>query len=191
VSPALLLPVLLAAAAAPEAPAENLLRGPYPFLRDNELSVHGGYAAGFGDTFAGAKASIDYGYKLDAGLWLDIGAGLLSGQCRPRAKDGPCARKGDAAEVLAGVKWKLRMNVPVVPYAKLVAGLAYLYPNGERSALGPLLRTGVGAHYFFYEWLGMGMELTMALGSAGYDDGVALSHTLAGIDVTAGAELAF
>src|SRR4051812_17650914 len=54
----------------------------HPFLRDNELSVHGGYAAGFGDTFAGPKAAIDYGYKLAGSLWLDIAGGFLCGVCQ-------------------------------------------------------------------------------------------------------------
>lgn len=174
----------------PVAHADVLLRGPYPFLRDNELTVHGGYGAGFGDTFAGPKATVDYGYRLGGSLWLDIDGGFLSGSCRAAA-GGPCSGEGDAAEVLAGIKWKLRMNVPVVPYGKLVAGLAYLFPDGARSGLGPLLRAGVGAHYFFYEWLGLGGELTAGLGHAGYQDAVGLSRTLGGLDVTAGAELAF
>jgi hypothetical protein len=171
--------------------ADNLLRGPYPFLRDNELSVHGGYAAGFGDTFAGPKATVDYGYKLSGGWWLDIGGGFLSGLCQQHAGAAPCAGEGDSAEVLAGIKWKLRMNVPVVPYAKLVAGLTYLFPDGARSGIGPIARAGVGAHYFFYQWIGVGLEVTCSLGHAGYQDAVGLSRTLGGLDAIAGAELAF
>jgi hypothetical protein len=171
--------------------AENLLRGPYPFLRDNELSIHGGYGVGFGDTFAGPKASVDYGYKLSGGLWLDIGAGFLSGMCRERVGATACSSEGDAAEVLAGIKWKLRMNLPVVPYAKLVAGVTYLFPDGARSGVGPLARAGIGAHYFFYEWIGIGLEVTCSVGHAGYQDGVGLSRTLGGLDAIAGVELAF
>jgi hypothetical protein len=102
-----------------------------------------------------------------------------------------CARKGDAAEVLGGIKWKLRMNVPVVPYAKAVAGLAYLFPDGSRSALGPIVRGGLGAKYFLYEWLGLGLELTASLGHASYQDGAGLDRTLGGVDVALGAELQF
>jgi hypothetical protein len=187
------LPIVLAALALASAARADVplpLRGPYPFLRDNELSIHGGYAAGFGDTFAGPKATVDYGYKLAGSLWLDIGGGFLSGLCR-RAAPGPCAAEGDAAEVLAGIKWKLRMNVPVVPYARLVGGLAYLFPQDARSGIGPLLRAGIGANYFFYEWIGVGLKLTGSLGHAGYQDAVGLSRTLGGLDVIAGAELAF
>jgi hypothetical protein len=186
-----LLALLVFTALPGAARADNVLRGPYPFLRDNELAIHGGYAAGFGDTFAGPKAAVDYGYKLDAGWWLDLGASFLSGVCRPHAGSNACARVGDSAEVLAGVKWKLRMNVPVVPYAKAVAGLAYLFPDGARSGVGPVLRAGVGGHYYFYEWIGVGAELTAAVGHAGYQDSVGLARTLGSLELILGATLAF
>jgi hypothetical protein len=170
--------------------AENLLEGPYPFLHDNELSLHGGFAAGFGDTFGGAKAIVDYGYKLDRGFWLDLDLGFLSGACGARAGD-LCARSGDSVEVLAGLKWKLQMNVPVVPYAKLVAGLGYQFPSGGRSAAGPMVRSGIGATYFFYQWIGVGAEVTVAAGHAGYEGSGTLSRALGALDVTLGAELQF
>ena len=180
----------LALAAGP-AHAENLLEGPYPFLRDNELSIHGGYGAGFGDTFGGPKAFVDYGYKLNRGFWLDLDVGFLSGVCRPRVDNPDCVRTGDTAEVLVGIKWKLRMNVPVVPYAKLVGGLAYQFPDAVRSAAGPMLRAGLGATYFFYEWIGVGAEVTASAGRAGYQDGATLSRALGGLDATLGAEVQF
>ena len=189
---ALALLVVGAARAAAAAPADDqILRGPHPFLRDNELSFHGGYGAGFGDSFAGWKVAADYGYRLTGGLWLDLGVGFLSGGCRPRPPDAACARKGDAAEVLAGIKWKLRMNVPVVPYAKAVAGLVYLFPDAVRSAVGMSLRAGIGGKYFFYDWFGVGLEVTTTLGAAGYQAGSGLSSTLAGVDLVGGVELQF
>jgi hypothetical protein len=181
---------LLLAVAGP-ARAEELLHGPHPFLKQNELSLHGGYGAGLGDTFGGPKAIIDYGFKLDRGLWLDLGVAFLSGVCRPRADDPVCVRNGDSAEVLGGIKWKLRMNVPVVPYAKVQAGLGYQFPDGARSALGPVVRVGLGAKYFFYEWIGVGGELTASTGRAAYQDGSTLSRTLGSLDATLGVELQF
>jgi hypothetical protein len=169
--------------------ADELLAGPYPFLRENELSLHGGYGAGFGDTFGGVKTTIDYGYRLQGGWWLDLDLGLLSGRCPADAAG--CSRKGDSAEVLAGAKWKLRMNVPVVPYAKLLGGLAYQFPTAARSASGVMVRGGVGATYFLYEWLGLGAEVTVAAGHAGYADGTTLSRALGALDLTLGAELQF
>jgi hypothetical protein len=171
--------------------AEPLLEGPYPFAHDNELSIHGGYAAGFGDTFAGPKAIVDYGYKLDRGIWLDLGVGFLSGTCRPRPDSAVCVRRGNSAEVLAGIKWKLRMNVPVVPYAKLQGGFGYQFPDSARSAWGPLVRGGIGATYFLYEWFGVGAEVTASLGRASYEEGSTLSKSLGGLDLTLGAELPF
>jgi hypothetical protein len=186
-------PLLLCALAlaAGQARAENLLEGPFPFARDNELSIHGGYGAGFGDTFAGPKVVVDYGYKLDRGIWLDLGVGFLSGTCRPRMDDPTCVRNGNSAEVLGGIKWKLRMNVPVVPYAKLQGGLSYQFPDSARSAWGPLVRAGVGAKYFFYEWIGVGGEVTASVGRASYEQVSTLSKALAGLDATLGAELQF
>jgi hypothetical protein len=187
----LLSPVTALLLAAAPAYAEPLLEGPYPFAHDNELSVHGGYAAGFGDTFAGPKAIVDYGYKLDRGIWLDLGVGFLSGTCRPRMDNPACVRKGDSAEVLAGIKWKLRMNVPVVPYAKVQVGFGYQFPDSARNAWGPMLRGGLGATYFLYEWIGIGAEVTAAAGHASYEDGSTLSRTVGGLDATLGAELQF
>ena len=171
--------------------AEPLLEGPFPFARDNELSIHGGFAAGFGDTFGGPKAIVDYGYKLNRGFWLDLGVGFLSGMCRPRVDTPECVRTGNSAEVLMGVKWKLRTNVPLVPYAKLQGGLGYQFPDSARSAWGPLLRGGLGATYFFYEWLGVGAEVTASAGRADYEEGSTLSRSLGGLDLTLGAELQF
>ena len=171
--------------------AENLLQGPHPFLRSNELSLHGGYGAGFGDTFAGTKVILDYGYKLERGIWLDLGVGLLSGGCRSYPDNPACVRTGDSAEVLAGIKWKLRMNIPVVPYLKAQAGLAYQFPENTRNAWGPLLRGGLGANYFLYDWFGVGAEVTLSAGRAGYQDGATLSRAVGGLDATVGAEVQF
>jgi hypothetical protein len=181
---------LVLAAGAP-ARAETLLKGPHPFLRDNELSFHGGYGAGFGDSFAGPKAIVDYGYKIDGGVWLDLNVALLTGTCRPHMDSPACVRKGDTAEVLAGIKWKLRMNIPLVPYLKLLGGVAYQFPESARSAAGPMVRAGLGAKYFLYDWLGLGGELTASAGHAAYQDGAILGRAVGGLDATLGAEVQF
>ena len=43
---------------------QNLLHGPHPFLKDNELSVHALIGEGQGDALSGAKLELGYGYKL-------------------------------------------------------------------------------------------------------------------------------
>ena len=57
-----------------DALADEFLRGPHPFLRDNELSIHGGLAVQAGDSLSGAKTTLDYGFKIDGGLWLNLQA---------------------------------------------------------------------------------------------------------------------
>jgi hypothetical protein len=93
--------------------------------------------------------------------------------------------------VLAGIKYKLRMNVPVVPYAKLQVGLAYLFPDETSDALGPIARAGLGGHYFFYDWFGVGAEVTLGVGRASYEDTAPLARTLASVDFALGVELQF
>jgi len=187
----LAIPLVPLVAGASPARGDDLLRGPHPFLRDNELALHGGLGVGFGDTFAGPKGTVEYGYRLNGGLWLDLGVGFLSGSCRPRAGAPECARKGDTVEVLGGLKYKLRMNVPVVPYAKLLAGLAYLFPDDTTSAVGFAARAGAGAKYFPYHWIGVGAEVTFGFGRAGYADRAPLARALAALDLLAGVELHF
>ena len=54
---------------------QNLLHGPHPFLKDNELSVHALIGEGLGDASSGAKLALDYGYKLTGGadpFWLNL-----------------------------------------------------------------------------------------------------------------------
>src|SRR4051794_39001394 len=76
--------LLLAGSAALPARAraeENILRGPHPFLKDNELSAHVLLAAGLGDTPSGTKVALDYGYKARGPLWVDLQLNLQHGTC--------------------------------------------------------------------------------------------------------------
>ncbi len=167
--------------------ADQLLRGPHPFLKENELSLHGGYTAGVGDAFSGARATVDYGYRLAGSWWLDMQIAYQSGGCHT----GPGCGGGNSADVMAGAKWKLRMDIPVVPYAKAAAGLLYAFPDRQPSAAGIAMRAGFGAKYFLYDWLGVGAELTMLLGHAGFAEGAGLSRTVQMFDCTMGVEVQF
>src|SRR5262245_15392605 len=63
---------------------ENLLRGPHPFRRDNQVSAHVLIASGREDTMSGTKLALDYDYKLISGwipLWLDLGVNIQHGAC--------------------------------------------------------------------------------------------------------------
>ena len=73
-----------AAAAGPARADENLLRGPHPFRRDNQVSAHVLMASGRADTMSGTKLAFDYDYKLTGGwspLWLDLAVNAQHGAC--------------------------------------------------------------------------------------------------------------
>ena len=131
---------------AASAHAQTLLEGPFPFARDNELSIHGGYAAGFGDTFAGPKAIVDYGYKLDRGVWLDLGVGF-SGRCRPRMDSPACVRKGDSAEVLAGDQVEAAHERAGGPVRQGAGGLRLPVPRQRAQRLGTAGARGGGREH--------------------------------------------
>ncbi len=177
-------------ATAGTARADEFLRGPHPFLKDNALAIVGGYGLAAGsDSPSGVRAVLDYGYRVGGSLWFDLRMGYLSGSC----KSGPStcgAAPGDAAEVLAGVTGKLRMSLPVVPYGTLAAGVLYSFPDQGARAAGPALRAAIGARYFLYDWLGLGLEAAFLVGRAGRQvSGEARwSQTL---DLGAGAEFQF
>jgi hypothetical protein len=183
--------VATAALVAP-ARAQEVLRGPYPFRNEYTLSLRGGYGFGPGDAPSGVTARVGFGFQLQGGLWLDLEVGGLTGSCAPAMPTERCTpTTGKLADVLAGVSYKLQMDVPVVPHARVVAGPLYAFPDGAPNALGLALRVGVGATYYLYEWLGFGAELSLLAGRAGYDDDLGISNGVTVLDATVGAELAF
>lgn len=183
---------LALAAGTGAARADELLQGPHPFLRDNELSIHGGFGFGPGDAASGTRAAVDYGLNLGGGLWFDLQLAYLSGSCDGLSFATRCGPDtGDVAEVLGGFKWKFQMDVPVVPYAKLVVGPLFVLPDRARSAIGLLARGAIGGKYFFYDWLGVGAELGLAFGGAAFRDEDMLSGSVGWVDFALGAELQF
>ena len=120
---------------------ENLLRGPHPFRRDNQISAHVLVASGRGDSMSGTKLAFDYNYKLTGGwipLWLDFGAQRAARAPATRRPPRPPAapNTGDVFETLGGVKWTFATPLPLVPYVGAVGGLAFAFPErrvgGER-----------------------------------------------------------
>jgi hypothetical protein len=178
---------LASRAYAQQAGDDELLRGPFPFQKENELSVHAGYALGLGDAASGTRVQVDYGLALQRGPWLDIQMGMVAGRCSD-----PCGvGGGQAFDVLAGAKWKYQMKVPAVPYAKLALGPIFMFPANTSNATGLLVRGAVGANYFFTDWLGFGLELSGAWGLAFYDVGAMRTGTLGSIDFMFGTEFQF
>jgi hypothetical protein len=184
-----ILVVATATAAPARAEEENLLRGPHPFLRDNELSAHFLLAAGAGDSWSGTKLALDYGYRLGRPIWLNLQLNVERGSCA--LTSGSCARSGSTFETMAGGKWKFATESPVVPYLKVAAGLLYLFPEQARSAVGLAMRTGGGVAYFFFDWLGFGLEANLSLGRGFFDSSYVGSHAYVVFDFGGGIEFQF
>ena len=175
---------------------ENLLHGPHPFLRDNALSIHALIGEGQGDALSGAKLELDYGYKLTPGwapLWLNLLLSFEHSGCDP-APGGPgnCAAvTGDIVETMAGVAWKFATPLPVVPFVNANAGLVFSFPNGATDAQGLAVRGAGGANYFFFDWLGLGIQVGFSFGRIAYDGTFHGSHTYSVVDFGGGVEFQF
>ena len=169
---------------------EELLRGAHPFIKDNELTVHAGYSAGLGDNMRGLRVQGDYLNRLAQTLWLDIQMGVVSGSCR--SNQTVCTNgSGNGVDILGGAAWKFQTNLPIVPYAKVAMGPIFLFPDNTRSAWGLLVRGGFGAHYFLYDWFGVGAEFTGAWGVAFFDADSHRTGSLGSVDINLGVALQF
>lgn len=187
---------LLAALLAPVSVAraqEPMLRGPHPFLKDNELALAGGY--GVANDFHGVRAGLSYGYQMAGSLWLDLRLELVDAAAGQPPTPAPgcftCAEVETFAGVLAGLKYKLRTEIPLVPYGALGTGPVFLFHRGAGGAVGIALRAAVGARYFLYEWLGLGVEIGGLLGAAAVDEAVGLESSLRMLDLGVGVEVQF
>jgi hypothetical protein len=166
---------------------DNLLHGPHPFLKQNELSAHVLLAAGGDETPGGTKIATDYGYRLGGPAWLNLQLNFQHAAVCSTPSGGTCPDPtGNVFETLAGVKLKFATAIPVVPFVKGGAGLVFAFPNGANNGLGPALRVGGGANYFFFDWLGLGAEIGF---SAGHLSTARSSYTV--LDFGGGLEFQF
>jgi len=188
--PTLIALALLSVSASSAQAEEELLRGPHPFLKDNELLAHAGYSAGLGDNMRGLRVQGDYLNRLAQAVWLDIQMGVVSGSCH--ANQTVCGSGGgNAVDILGGAAWKFQTNLPIVPYAKAAVGPIFLFPDSMRSAAGFLVRGGVGAHYFLYDWFGVGAEFTGSWGVAFFAADSHRTGSLGSVDMNLGVALQF
>jgi len=188
--PLIALPLFAALlASTPARAAENLLHGPHPFLKDNELSAHLLLAEGLGDSWTGTKLGLDYGYRISNPTWLNLQLNIQKGACT--LTPGQCIRSGTVFETLAGAKWKFATQTPLVPYTKAAAGLIYLFPQEAHSAVGIAVSGGAGLNYFFFDWLGFGIEANLSLGRGFFDSSYTAGHGYAIIDIGGGVEFQF
>jgi hypothetical protein len=180
-----------AAATSPRGP---LLRGPHPFRSENVLTGSAGY--GVANQFHGLRAGVGFGYELAGSLWFDLHLDVIDAESGNAAERifPPCTTCGKVdtfASVLGGLAYRLRANVPVIPYAALTAGPIYLFNRNARGAIGMAVRSSVGARYYLYEWLGFGLELAGLVGSAALDESAGMSTTVAIFDLGLSAEFQF
>jgi hypothetical protein len=164
---------------------DNVLRGPHPFLKDNELAAHVLIVAGVSQTPGGTKVAADYGYRMTGPAWLNLQLNFQRAPCHSPSGASTCDEpSGSVFETLAGVKLKWATPIPVVPFVKGAVGLAYSFPNGAANALGFAARAGGGASWFVFDWLGFGAEL-------GYSVGSMTMHSSSSMSTSGYAELDF
>src|SRR5262245_9452955 len=174
---------------------DDLLHGPHPFRRDNDISAHVLFANGRGDAMSGTKLAFDYGYKLTSGwipLWLTVGLHVQHNACNQVPSGQTCPQDtGDVFETLGGVKWTFATPIPLVPYLGAVGGLVFAFPNGASAAAGPMLRAIGGVSYYIFDWFGLSGQVGYSLGSLNYDSTFTGSHTYAVLDIGGGITFQF
>jgi hypothetical protein len=163
--PTLLAALAAAVLAAPARADENMLRGPHPFLKDNELSAHVQLVTGFAHTPGGTKIAADYGYRLHGPAWLNLQLNYQRAACETPSGASTCDKPtGAVFETLVGIKLKWATPIPLVPYVKGSGGFAYAFPDGGHNGWGFAARAGGGASWFFFDWLGLGAEVGYSIG---------------------------
>lgn len=177
-------------ARAADAPDQGLLRGPHPFLKENALVIAGGYSAATGGMMGGFKVKGAYEYELVGSLWLNLQINFVNGSDQPLDRR-PCASCGSAADAMAGLSYRLRMDVPIILAGTLAGGFLFVFPDQFTSAMGLGVRPSISARYYLYDWFGMGVELGGLLGFASHDAASGLSRGLASLEALVGVEIQF
>jgi hypothetical protein len=182
-------------AAAPARAEENVLHGPHPFLRDNELAAHVLIAKGYGDTPGGAKLALDYGYKVVGGsipTWLALAVNIQRSDCTTAGPSPSCGPQGGSIfETLGGLRWQFATPIPLVPYIAGAVGVAFSFPEIGHAAAGFTGRVVGGANYFIFDWFALGGQVGVSLGHLNYDSTVPGSRTYSVLDLGGGAEFMF
>ena len=178
------------ASSAPARADENLLHGPHPFLKENELALHVLIASGSGDSMSGGKLAFDYGFKLTGGwipLWLDLALNYPARRVQPIPQPGRVRTElgrsvRDAGRRPLGV----RDPHPAGAVRRRRRRLRLRVSDRRVRGAGPMLRGVGGANYFFFDWLGVGGQVGFSLGTLGYDNTFMGSHTYQVFDVGGG-----
>lgn len=178
------------AKAAADAPDSGVLRGPHPFLKPNALQLAGGFNAASGGSIGGLKLQGAFEYELVGSLWLNLHVGFVDGSDKP--VDGrACATCGQMADTMAGLSYRLRMDVPVLLTGTLAGGFLFVFPDQYSAAMGLGVRGAVAGRYYLYDWLGFGLEIGTTVGFVSHEKASGLSRGLASLDALAGVEVQF
>jgi hypothetical protein len=167
------------AAVAGTARAEIQQGVPEVFPSKHEISAHAGFQAGFGAKYgsvSGFKLEADYAYKFHPLMWFDasvgnnFGFGTADGPCNGAIILNPpsCYRGGWAFELLAGLKLKFPLRLPIVIEVPVQLGVEVLYNRdcNDNGAAVPVLRTGGSGMYFLTPRIGVGLKIDFAGGPA-------------------------
>lgn len=112
-------------------------------------------------------------------LWFDfIGNVTFGGSCpvvewdaQGRVLDSDCgAFRGIGIDLLAGIQIKFvsikLWTAPVVPFARLAAGVGFIVNDTPNDGAALIFRVGGGARYYFTPRFSLGGELAITLGPA-------------------------
>lgn len=173
--------------------ADEMLRGPHPLRSENDVSIHAGFGKGYAGWLGGPKVFFGYGYHVRGPGWLDLQINFQQNTCEKTLTVlTPCQDlRSNATEMIAGMKWKWRMDIPMVFYAKAGGGPVYVFPDAFRSAIGLAGRGVAGAKYFLFEWLGIGAEIAMSVGHVFHHELYPGDHGYGSLDFGIGVELDF
>lgn len=166
------------------------LRGPHPFLKSNALQISGGFSTISGSGIGGLKLKTAFEYELLGSLWLNLHVSFVDGSDKPI--DGrACASCGRMADAMGGLSYRLRMPVPIIVTGTVSGGFLFVFPDEYASAMGVGARAAVAARYYFFDWLGFGVELANTVGIVSHENASGLSRGLASLDALAGVEIQF
>jgi hypothetical protein len=169
---------------------EELLRGPHPFIKNDELALHAGVSGGLGDNVSGLRLQGDYSYRLGQVVWFDLEMGVVSGSCRSQeiaCNDGT----GNSVDVVAGAAWKFQTRLPIVAQVRVDGGPMFLFPDSSRSSMGFIFRGAGSLHYFLYDWFGLGGEFGGAWGMGFFRAPPRHTGHLGSVEATLGVSLQF
>ncbi len=166
--------------AQPEPPVDrDLLRARGP----NIIAAGLGVAAGLTEPSPGGfRLNMEWSYQLTRLFWFDVIGGVsIGGACKvldeeivggqTRVINSSCNPFGGVGiDLLAGIQMKfvnIRLwKVPVVPFARVAAGVAFIVADTPNDGAALVLRVGGGVRYYFTNWFSVGGELAFTLGPA-------------------------